>query len=61
MRIIETKIDSPKTPSQTEKLKKYIEKYISNLLKFKKKNKDKNTIKTINSKLSNIFNKCFQE
>jgi hypothetical protein len=32
---METKIDSPKTPSQTEKVKKNMEKYNSKLFKFK--------------------------
>lgn len=32
---MDTKIERPKTPSQTEKVKKNIEKYNSNLNKFK--------------------------
>lgn len=58
VRIIETIIDNPKTPSQTENVKKYMEKYNSKLFKDKKKNKIINKLKTINSKLNNIFNKC---
>lgn len=60
MRIIETKIDNPKAPSHTLKVKNIILKNLSKLNKFKYINKNKNNLKTINSKLNKVESKCLR-
>lgn len=60
MRIIETKIDKPKAPSQTLKVKNIILKNLSYLIIFKYINKKRNKLNTINSKLNRVHNKCLR-
>lgn len=60
VRIIDTKIETPKAPSQTLKVKNIIEIYLSKLNLFKVNIKKKNKDNTINSKLNKVDNKCFR-
>lgn len=53
-------MERPKAPSQTLKVKNIILKYVSWLYIFKYINKNKNNLKTINSKLNKVDNKCFR-
>jgi hypothetical protein len=57
---METKIETPKAPSQTLKVKNIIEKYNSKFNRFKNKKIKKNKDNTINSKLNKVDNKCLR-